>query len=232
MYPILILLSELLIIPNSPNLVLPVNNHEIAHYSNYSLSQANISKGKTKGNLQDMLDALGERETGNKTGDPSQYTFENPQLGFLGKYQFAEVLLIRLGYYQASRYYGNGADKNYWRGTWTNKQGINSKAKLLNSPQVQEAAIREAFSVYWQDINYSLKKQGKSINDYLGKSVKFSDGGKTKSITVTHSGLLAAAHLRGYENVVNLLVKGNISRDEFGTSILEYLEKFGGYSVQ
>lgn len=231
MYPILILLSELFIIPNSTNLVSPTNIQEISHYSNYSLSQVNISKGKTKGNLQEMLDALGERETGKKAGDPQQYTFENPQLGFLGKYQFAEVILIRLGYYQASRYYGNGTDKNYWRGTWTNKQGINSKAKLLNSPKVQEMAIREAFSVYWEDINSSLKKQRKSINDYLGKSIKFRERGKIKTIIVTRSGLLAAAHLRGYDNVVKLLVQGNISHDEFGTSILEYLEKFGGYSV-
>lgn len=188
-----------------------------------------------KGNLQDMLNALGERETGRKTGDPGQYTFVNPDLGFLGKYQFAEILLIRLGYYKANRYYGNGADKNYWRETWTNKRGINSKAKLLNSPQVQEVAIREAFAVYWQDINYLLKQQKKSINNYLGKQIPIRDrnnsSNTTKTITITTSGLLAAAHLRGPNNVVKLLTRGHISQDEFGTSILEYLDKFGGYSV-
>lgn len=186
---------------------------------------------KNKGKLQDMLNALGVRETGKAIGDPGQYTFVNPQLIFLGKYQFAEVLLIRLGYYKAQVYYGNGADKNYWRGTWTNKRGINSKAKLLNTPAVQEAAIREAFAVYYQDINYLLKQRRKSINDYLGKRQKFSDGGKSKTITITLSGLMAAAHLRGPDNVVNLLIQGKVSRDEFGTSILEYLENYGGYDT-
>ncbi|WP_211293322.1 hypothetical protein [Brunnivagina elsteri] len=152
---------------------------------------------KSKGKLQEMLNALGERETGRKTGDNSQYKFENPELGFLGKYQFAEILLIRLGYYKAKVYYGNGADKNYWRGTWTNKRGIDSKTKLLNSPEVQEAAIREAFAVYWQDINYLLKQRRKSVNEYLGQQRKFNDNGKSKNVKITLSGLMAAAHLRG-----------------------------------
>ncbi|NJL63949.1 MAG: hypothetical protein HC903_21590 [Methylacidiphilales bacterium] len=189
------------------------------------------SNNQNKGKLQDMLNALGERETGKKSGDTSQYKFENQELGFIGKYQFAEILLIRLGYYKAKIYYGNGADKNYWRGTWTNKRGIDSKTKLLNSPEVQEAAIREAFEVYLQDINYLLKQRRKSINEYLGKQGKFNDNGKSKNIKVTLSGLMAAAHLRGADKVVDLLVLGKVSRDEFGTSILEYLDKFGGYET-
>ena len=184
-----------------------------------------------KGNFSDMLAALGERETGLISGDTKQYNFVNPQLYFLGKYQFAEILLIRLGYYKAKVYFGNGADKNYWRGTWTGKNGINSKTEFLNSPQVQEKAIREAFGVYWQDINYLMKKRGKSIDSYLAQVKNFNKQGKSKNIKITLSGIIAAAHLKGPDKVVDLLVNGKASQDPFGTSIVTYLSEFGGYEI-
>ncbi|MEM6401124.1 MAG: hypothetical protein AAF757_12960 [Cyanobacteria bacterium P01_D01_bin.116] len=186
---------------------------------------------KNRGSFRDMLEALGERETGLASGDSRQYNFVNPQLYFLGKYQFAEILLIRLGYYQAQVYFGNGADKNYWRGRWTGKNGINSKAEFLNSPEVQEQTIREAFGVYWQDINYLMNKRGKSIQSYLSQVKTFNENGKSKKIKITLSGIIAAAHLKGPDKVVDLLVSGKVSQDPFGTSILEYLEKFGGYET-
>ncbi|AKG24730.1 hypothetical protein IJ00_18605 [Calothrix sp. 336/3] len=186
----------------------------------------------TKGNFLDMLAALGVRETGIPVGDSKQYQFVNPELGFLGKYQFAEVLLIRLGYYKAKVYFGNGANKNYWRGTWTGKAGITSKSKLLNSPQVQEKAIREAFSVYYQDINYLLQKRKKALNNYLGKQINFRDQGKSKSVKITLSGVLAAAHLKGPDKLVDFLVSGRVTKDPFGTSITSYLEEFGGFNIQ
>jgi hypothetical protein len=230
MYPTLLLISQLL-----TSQITDTNSAVNLKYQNHLYSQASLINTrqkqaiKSKGSFQDMLNALGERETGRKGA--SSYSFENPQLYFLGKYQFAEILLIRLGYYKAQVHYGNGADKNYWRGTWTKKRGIDSKAKFLNSPNVQEGAIREAFGIYWQDVNYLLKQRGKSINQYLNKPIKFNEAGKSKTVTVTLSGLLAATHLRGPDNMVNLLLQGKVSRDEFGTSILEYLEMFSGYNA-
>jgi hypothetical protein len=101
----------------------------------------------SKGSFRDLLEALGAFESGLPAGDPNQYRVENT-LGFMGKYQFGEALLIDLGYYIAKDgvYYGNGADKNYWLGTWTRKKGIDSKSTFQNSPNVQEFAIREAFA--------------------------------------------------------------------------------------
>ena len=186
---------------------------------------------KKQGNFRDMLEALGKSETGLASGDSRQYKFVNPQLYFLGKYQFAEILLIRLGYYKAQVYFGNGADKNYWKGSWTGKNGINSKAEFLNSPETQEKAIREAFGVSWQDINYLMNKRGKSIESYLSQVKTFSENGKSRTIKITLSGIIAAAHLKGPGKVVDLLISGEVSQDHFGTSILEYLEEFGGYEV-
>jgi hypothetical protein len=186
--------------------------------------------GGGQGNLQNMLEALGALESGLPSGDPNQYKVEN-SLGFMGKYQFGEPLLIDLGYYKADVYYGNGANKNYWRGTWTGKKGINSKEQFKNAHEVQEAAICEAFNLNWQRVNSALGAQGQSVNNYLGKHKTFIDGEVSKTITITLSGILAGTHLRGPYGVANLLLNNQVPHDEFGTSILRYMEEYSGYNI-
>lgn len=186
--------------------------------------------GTGKGNFREMLEALGAFESGLPSGNPGQYQVEN-SLGFMGKYQFGEALLIDLGYYKADIFYGNGADKNYWRGTWTGKQGIYSKEQFKNSPNVQETAIREAFNLNLQRVNSALGAQGQSVNNYLGQQKTFNDNGVSKTITISLSGILAGAHLRGPYGVANLLLNNQVSHDEYGTSILRYMEEYGGYNV-
>lgn len=185
-------------------------------------------RGISKGSFQDLLEALGAFKSGLPKGDPNQYQVENA-LGFMGKYQFGEPLLIDLSYYKANVYYGHGANKNYWRGIWTGKKGIDSKSKFLNYPNVQEFAIREAFTLNWRRINDTLRGKGKSIDDYLGQEKTFDDRGVSKTITITLSGMLAGAHLRGPYGVADLLLKNQVSHDEFGTSILRYMDEYGAY---
>jgi len=197
-------------------------------------NQLQPNSSKSKGSFRDMLEALGAFESGFPPGNPKQYTVIN-SLGFMGKYQFGEALLIDLGYYKTPKPYiggGNGVDKNYWRGTWTGKKGINSKEKFLNSPAVQEFAIREAFALNLKRVNNTLVGQRKSLNDYLGKAKTFNDNGVSITITITLSGILAGAHLRGPYGVANLLLKNQVSHDEFGTSILRYIKEYGGYNVK
>jgi phage tail protein X len=187
----------------------------------------------SKGNLQAMLKALGEFESGKRDGDPEQYRVEN-SLGFIGKYQFGEALLKDLGYYQADPVYnggGNGVAKNFWKGTWTNKRGVGSKAAFQNASQVQEAAILEAFRLNWTRINEDLAQQGKSVNGYLNQVMTFNDHGTPKTVTISLSGLLAGAHLRGPYGVAKLLLEGTVSVDEFKTSILKYVDVYGGYAI-
>lgn len=226
MYPEFLLISQ--IISNDSSLI---NQLKYSQSETVVKLYSQNKSRKSRGNFNDMLEALGERETGLASGDSRQYKFVNPQLYFLGKYQFAEILLIRLGYYKATSYFGNGANKNYWKGRWTGKNGINSKTEFLNSPEVQEQAIREAFGVYWQDINNLMNKRGKSIESYLSQVKTFDESGKSRTIKITLSGIIAAAHLKGPDKVVDLLVSGRVSQDPFGTSILEYLSEFGGYQV-
>ena len=50
-----------------------------------------------------------------------------------------------------------------------------------------------------------------------------------ESVEITLTGILAAAHLRGYPATIDLLLNGTLSTDEYGTSILQYIDQFGGY---
>jgi hypothetical protein len=80
-------------------------------------NQPQPNSSPSRGSFRDMLEALGAFESGLPPGNPNQYKVIN-RLGFMGKYQFGEALLIDLGYYKTPKPYiggGNGVDKNYWR---------------------------------------------------------------------------------------------------------------------
>ncbi len=156
------------------------------------------------------------------------YTSTNT-LGFVG-YQFGEALLIDLGYYDDTVFYGNGAALNTWDGTWTGKNGVNSLAEF-KTEAAQETAIREAFGHNLKIIQDGLGFQGETLDDYIGQTRSFEENGQSKTVELTLTGIMAAAHLRGAYGTLNLLQNGNVSVDEYGTSILRYIEQFGGYEA-
>ncbi len=147
--------------------------------------------------------------------------------GFVG-YQFGEALLIDLGYYDDDFYYGNGASSNTWDGTWTGKNGVDSLEEFMTQ-EAQDVAIREAFGHNLTVIQNLLAANGESVEDYIGQSVSYTYSGGSGSVELTLTGILAGAHLRGAPAVVDLLRSGSVSIDEYGTSILQYIEQFGGY---
>ncbi|WP_127079223.1 hypothetical protein [Dulcicalothrix desertica] len=190
--------------------------------NDFALTKQN---SKARGNFSDFKHQLARRETGE--ANPSYNNTKN-QWGFIGKYQFGEALLIDLGYYQAQVYYGDGkgTDRNYWRGTWTGKDGINSKQDFLNNKNnAQERAINQAFKLQLSRLNAELQQNGRSVRDFLGKRIGL------RGTVVTVSGLLAASHLRGPGATAQMLLRGTDSRDETGTSIFTYLEEFAGYQI-
>ena len=150
-------------------------------------------------------------------------------LGFVG-YQFGEALLIDLGYYQDDFYYGNGASSNTWDGTWTGKNGVNSLDDFKTGA-AQERAIQEAFGFNLNVIETGLGDQGQSLDDFLGTTRTYVDNGESVTVELTLSGIMAAAHLRGAWGTLKLLQNGTVSADEYGTSILRYVDQFGGYST-
>ena len=149
--------------------------------------------------------------------------------GFVG-FQFGEALLIDLGYYDDDFYYGNGAALNTWDGTWTGKNGANSLEDFMTA-EVQQLAIRDAFGHNLEIIQDGLAAAGQNLDDYIGTTQTYTVGGTPVDIEITMTGLLAAAHLRGAPAVVSLLLYGTLSSDEFGTSILQYIEQFGGFEA-
>jgi hypothetical protein len=73
-----------------------------------------------------------------------------------------------------------------------------------------------------------------SLNKWiLRKDIKRSVGKKINGITITESGILAAAHLAGAGNVKHFLRSNgkDVFRDAFGSSIQHYLKEFAGYDT-
>ncbi|WP_424975639.1 hypothetical protein [Dinoroseobacter sp. S124A] len=159
--------------------------------------------------------------------DAMSYRSTN-SLGFVG-YQFGEALLIDLGYYDDDVYYLGGDTINRWDGDWTGKAGVTSLDDFMTA-EAQEVAIQEAFGFNLQIIEQQLGYQGYSLDDFIGETFTYQDvDGSTVSVEITVTGLMAASHLRGAFGTVNLLLGGGASTDENGTSILRYIEEYGGY---
>ena len=93
----------------------------------------------------------------------------------------------------------------------------NTKA-FLNNPELQEKAFKALCKVN----KWILRKD---IQRCVGKTIN--------GITISTSGILAAAHLSGAGNVKKFLrSNGTLNfSDAYGSSIESYLRKFGGYDV-
>ncbi|RIB19444.1 hypothetical protein C2G38_2083093 [Gigaspora rosea] len=184
--------------------------------------------------LNATFDILGQLETGQSADtDPvNLYSTVNP-LNCIGKYQFTEPILLNLGYYKPlpdDVYYKNGSDKNWWRGTWTGKNGCYSYQEFLeNKNNVQERAIREAFQLNLAIINQTLS----SNFSFLDQPYKFMsgcnvplDGTIVKNVTM--AGVLASAHLIDAVVVANSLLNATSPCDDFRKeSMTMFLSDFG-----
>lgn len=96
--------------------------------------------------------------------------------------------------------------------------GISDRTAFLNSPKMQEKAFKALLARNKWELRKEIEKfEGTVIN----------------GVKITESGILAAAHLGGAGSVKSYL-KSNGKRkfrDGFGTSIVSYIEKFGGYDT-
>jgi len=91
-----------------------------------------------------------------------------------------------------------------------------SKEEFLSNPSIQEEAMIKL-----------MKKNRKSLSRHIEKY----DGKIIHGIFITESGLIAAAHLVGAGGVRKFLRNGRISKDGFGTSVVDYITKFNGYQL-
>ena len=87
---------------------------------------------------------------------------------------------------------------------------------FLSSPKIQEMAM------------LSLLRSNKKI---LRRQIKRYVGTVVNGVYITESGLLAGAHLAGAGNVKKWLRNGKQFKDGLGTSMVSYIELFGGYKL-
>ena len=106
----------------------------------------------TKGNFEEFLEVLGAFESGKPSGDPAQYEAVNNVTGATGKYQFTQILMQDLDYYQND----SNLFDNVWDGEFLGKNGITSLESWKNSPAVQETGIRESFFTNYGYVNAVL----------------------------------------------------------------------------
>ncbi len=127
----------------------------------------------------------------------------------------------------------------FFDGNFTGKNGISSNADFRD-PSKQILIIKDHFANKYQGIVDGLKARGKQLSDYLNTKVYWDKldppvpnppSGLPNEVTITLSGLLAGAHLRGAGGVVSLLVDGKNPQDESGTYILQYVQSYAGYDT-
>ncbi len=96
--------------------------------------------------------------------------------------------------------------------------GIYNAEEFLVTPELQEKAF------------LANAQRNKWI---LRKDISLFEGKKMSGITITESGILAAAHLAGPGTVKKFLRSygSDTFSDAFGTSVRSYLKKFSGYDT-
>lgn len=97
--------------------------------------------------------------------------------------------------------------------------GIQDSLQFMNNPKLQEKAFKALLSKN----KWELRNE---LDQFVGKEIN--------GVLITESGVLAAAHLGGTGSVKRFFKsKGNrVKKDAFGTSILSYMKKFGGYDTR
>jgi hypothetical protein len=132
---------------------------------------------------------------------------------------FKEALAFKesQGKYTAVNTFGYLGKYQFGKTTLLRFKIYNTKA-FLNNPELQEKAFKALCKVN----KWILRKD---IQRCVGKTIN--------GITISTSGILAAAHLSGAGNVKKFLrSNGTLNfSDAYGSSIESYLKKFRGYDV-
>lgn len=160
----------------------------------------------TIGTYDDFFARLGFRESSNRYNVVNQY-------GSLGKYQMGEGAFVDIG---LSKRDSNPFNNDYSAG-FTGKWGIYSVNDFLTSPDAQEKAIREYMALQFTYLQPVWAYDGQTIN----------------GVKITTSGMLAAAHLLGWDGAKAYLESGGayVPADNFGTPITEYVQLMGDFQT-
>ena len=134
----------------------------------------------------------------------NKYDIENA-FHFLGRWQFGKMRIYDAGY-SISGYSPKGMPK---------KKLLSKKDFLDNKDWIQDRIM------FWHVYNLS-DSINKRYADSIGKTIN--------NVTLTLSGLIAGAHLKGLGGVKQFLA-GNDNSDALGTTISSYIRQFAGYDL-
>jgi len=177
-----------------------------------------------RGAQDEFIRSVAQRESGMKPGITNT-------LGYQGYFQFGAPALVDLGVYnrmptpampppqylnarqRANKHWGGIADPSVWSG----KFGWNSAEDFLGDPAGQINLFKEWIPMVWRSINRTSRAA-------IGRNI----GG----VLITKSGLIGGAHLMGGGGVNRWVRTGGVDMaDAYGTSIKEYIGRFGGFDL-
>ncbi len=134
--------------------------------------------------------------------------------------------LYDLGQFESRGNYNPSGNENYWGKYQIGRMALDAigfdkitKEEFIKDTLLQEVSIRRLMT---------LNK--KSLSAHIGKW----EGKTLNNIYITQSGLLAAAHLGGCQNVIRFLESNgsNVFCDGNGTPITKYMKHFSGYKLK
>lgn len=158
----------------------------------------------------DFFKALANRESG---GD---YSATNGN--YHGAYQLGNAAFKDTGYMNAD-------------GTWTGKDNIKSLEDYIGNSDVQDKAAKALMKKNWAYLNAKPIKQDENGKDVYAKDMV---GQTLNGVTITESGMLAAAHLGGHASVRTMLSTNGTSMPVDGNNvpIINYMTSMGGKDVE
>ncbi|MGO2121256.1 MULTISPECIES: hypothetical protein [unclassified Psychrobacter] len=186
---------------------------------------------------QGFFYALSSRETSSDLNQPDnspinikrQEVHNQPgNRGYIGYFQVGESALYDAGFFTIP--YKFSTDKkssfqkaitnNDWVGSWTGKDGVNSKADYLRGRRHQLTAINILVN---KNCGYI---RNDNVNEFYGK--------KMNGVELTESGCIAASHLVGFGSLKKYALsngKTNI-KDGNNTSVQDYMDLLNYYDME
>ena len=186
---------------------------------------------------QGFFYALSSRETSSDLNQPDnslinikcQEVHNQPgNRGYIGYFQVGESALYDAGFFTVPYTFSTKKDSpfqkaitnNDWVGSWTGKDGVNSKADYLKGRRHQLTAINILVN---KNCGYI---RNDNINEFYGK--------KMNGVELTESGCIAASHLVGFGSLKKYALsngKTNI-KDGNGTSVQDYMDLLNYYDME
>lgn len=186
---------------------------------------------------QGFFYALSSRETSSDLNQPDNSPInikrqevhnQPPKRGYIGYFQVGESALYDAGFFTVPYAFSTNKNSpfqkaitnNDWVGSWTGKDGVNSKVDYLRGRRHQLTAINILVN---KNCGYI---RNENINEFYGKTMN--------GVELTESGCIAASHLVGYGSLRDYALSSGKTnkKDGNGTSVQDYMDLLNYYDME